>query len=118
MTDHVARKGDNATSLFERTVTEADLSELKRSRESADQRYNESLSELDAAIQSLPDFPHPPPVPDESQVTPLNQRWEILRAAPSLPGGWRGRIARLAWGIAAPVFESQQAFNAALVDHI
>ena len=108
----------NGGAGFQRTIGEADLAELKRNREEADRRYNESLSELDAAIQLLPDFPHPPPAPDESQVSPLNERWEIMRAAAPLPGGWRGRIARLAWAIAAPVFESQQAFNAVLVDHI
>lgn len=116
--DPSTRLKPGPTAQFQRTITETDLAELKRNREAADRRYNESLSELDAAIQQLPDFPHPPPPPDEAQVTPLNQRWEILRAAPTLPDGWRGRIARIAWALAAPVFESQQAFNAALVEHV
>jgi O-antigen chain-terminating methyltransferase len=101
-----------------RTVSEADLSRLKQDRHEADRRYNEALTALDAAIQALPALPKRPPVPDETQVTPLNQRWEITRALAPVPGGWRGRLARLALAIVQPALEQQQAFNSALVDHI
>ena len=80
-----------------RTVSEADLARLKQERHEADRRYNEALTALDAAIQALPALPARPASPDEAQVTPLNERWAITQAMPPLPGGWRGRLARLAW---------------------
>src|SRR5688572_6800786 len=102
----------------QRSVSEDDLARLKREREDADQRYNAALTALDAAIQALPDFPHPPPGSDETQVTPLNTRWNILAAAPAFPAGWRGRVATFVWNLVEPALASQQAFNSALVDHI
>lgn len=101
-----------------RTVTEADLTRLKHERHQADRRYNEALTALDAAILSLPPLPARPPAPDEGQVPPLNERWEITRALPAMPGGWRGRLAGLAVGLIRPALDQQQAFNAAVVDHI
>lgn len=101
-----------------RTVSEADLARLKSEREDADRRYNDALTALDAAIRGLPDVPHPPPPPDETQVTPLNQRWDILTSRPAFPDGLRGRLARFVWGLVEPLLASQQAFNAALVDHV
>jgi hypothetical protein len=94
-----------------------DLAALKAEREAADREYNEALTRLDRAIQQLPaDFPHPPPVPDEHQVTPLNSLWKIV--APRAPGGWRSRFVSPVLRVVAPLFEKQQAFNAAVVDHI
>ena len=101
-----------------RSVSEEDLARLKRDREEADRRYNAALTELDAAIRAFPDLPHPPPPPDETQITPLNARWEILKASPPLAGGVRGRLARFIWHLVEPVLTVQQAFNSALVDHI
>ena len=101
-----------------RTVSEADLARLKQERHEADRRYNEALTALDAAIQALPALPARPASPDEAQVTPLNERWAITQAMPPLPGGWRGRLARLALAVIQPALDQQQAFNAALVDHI
>jgi SAM-dependent methyltransferase/uncharacterized protein YoxC len=102
----------------ERTILEEDLARLRRQRENSDSRYDESLTVLDQALWSPPDYPHPPPLPDETQVTPLNTRWEILRARPAMPGGWRGRLARVVWAMVEPLFAQQQAFNSALVDHM
>ena len=63
--------------------------------------------------------PHPPPPPDETQITPLNERWRILPEAPPVAGNWLQRkVAGLAWRVVAPALERQQAFNAALVDHV
>jgi hypothetical protein len=94
-----------------------DLAALKAEREAADREYNEALTRLDRAIQQLPaDFPHPPPVPDEHQVTPLNTLWKIV--APRAPGGWRSRFVSPVLRVVAPLFERQQAFNSAVVDHI
>ena len=93
-----------------------DLDRLKAERDAADRAYNEALTRLDRAIQQLPaDFPHPPPVPDEHQITPLNTLWQI-DAAP--PPGIRGRLALLIQRAVAPLFAQQQAFNSAVVDHL
>jgi SAM-dependent methyltransferase len=101
-----------------RTVSEADLQRLKAARHDADQRYNEALTALDEAVQQLPELPHPPPPPDEHQVTPLNERWQITGSLPPAPGGWRGKIAGVALSFVRPLAEAQEAFNAALVDHV
>ena len=96
---------------------EDDLERLRAEREAADRAYNESLTRLDRAIQQLPtDFPHPPPSPDEHQITPLNTLWKIER--PPARGGLRGRFADAVRRIVAPLFEQQQAFNSAVVDHV
>ena len=94
-----------------------DLEALKEERAAADRAYNDALTRLDRAIQQLPaDFPQPPPVPDEHQVTPLNTLWKI-DVAPA-PGGLAAPLVSAIRRIVAPLFEQQQAFNAALVDHI
>ncbi len=102
----------------ERTVSEEDLARLKRAREEAQSQYNALLTTLDAGVNRLQDLPHPPPAPDETQVTPLNTRWEILAARRAFPAGWRGRFARLVWAVVEPALATQQAFNSALVDHV
>lgn len=101
-----------------RTITEADLERLKKQREDADSRYDEALTRLDVALFGVPELPHAPPAPDEAQVTPINTRWEILRARPALSGGVRGRLARFVWGLLEPALAEQQAFNALVVDHV
>jgi hypothetical protein len=93
-----------------------DLPALKAERSAADREYNDALTRLDEAIQQLPSrFPHPPPVPDEHQITPLNTLWKI-----DLPpaAGWRGRLVAAIRRAVAPLFEQQQAFNSAVVDHL
>ncbi len=95
----------------------ADLQRLKAERDAAARAYNEALTRLDRAIQQLPaDFPHPPPGPDEHQVTPLNTLWKI--DAPSAGEGLRRRFIAAIRQVVAPMFEQQQAFNSAVVDHI
>jgi len=92
---------------------------LARTRAEADARYNQALSAVDAALLAVREAPHPPPPPDETQVTPLNERWRIVPEAPPIAGNWLQRkIAGLAWRVVAPALERQQAFNAALVDHV
>src|SRR4051812_16021675 len=94
-----------------------DLAALKAERDAADREYNEALTRLDRAIQQLPaEFPHPPPVPDEHQVTPLNTLWKIDAPAPASRWrrGWLMGVRRAV----APLFEQQQAFNSAVVDHV
>jgi len=94
-----------------------DLAALKAERDAADRAYNEALTRLDRAIQQLPhSFPHPPPAPDEHQITPLNTLWKIDLGR--VPAGMRGRIASAVRRMVAPLFEQQQAFNSAVVDHV
>ena len=81
-----------------------DLEALKEERAAADRAYNEALTRLDRAIQQLPaDFPQPPPVPDEHQVTPLNTLWQI--GAPQPPAGWGGPLVRAIRRMVAPLFD-------------
>jgi SAM-dependent methyltransferase len=100
-----------------RSVTAEDLARLKAEREAADARYNAALTAVDQALVRVPPLPHPPPGPDEHQITPLNESWEILREAPR-PNGWRGRLAGAIWRVIEPVASAQQRFNAVLVDHV
>jgi hypothetical protein len=94
-----------------------DLAALAAERAAADREYNEALTRLDRAIQRLPaDFPHPPPVPDERQITPLNTLWKIDAPPPS--GGLARKFVVAVRRAVAPLFEQQQAFNSAVVDHL
>lgn len=94
-----------------------DLEGLKAERDAADRAYNDALTRLDAAIQQLPaDFPHPPPGPDEHQITPLNTLWKL--DLPAADGGLKGQFATAIRRVIAPLIEQQQAFNSAVVDHI
>jgi len=94
-----------------------DLAALKAERAAADREYNDALTRLDRAIQQLPrNFPHPPPGSDEQQITPLNTLWKI-DVAPA-GGGLAAPLVSAIRRIVAPLFEQQQAFNAAVVDHI
>lgn len=96
----------------------ARLARLAREREEADRFYNDALTALDAAVQRLRELPHPPPAYDEHQITPLNERWELLSLKPVEGGGWLRRLRIHMWAMVAPLFERQQAFNSALVDHL
>jgi hypothetical protein len=94
-----------------------DLAALKAERAAADREYNDALTRLDRAIQQLPrNFPHPPPGSDEQQITPLNTLWKI--DPPPAGSGVRGRFISAVRRAVAPLFEQQQAFNSAVVDHL
>jgi 2-polyprenyl-3-methyl-5-hydroxy-6-metoxy-1,4-benzoquinol methylase len=95
-----------------------EFARLKRERDEADRHYNEALTKLDTAIQKPRDLPHPPPPYDEFQITPLNERWELLSLKPDEGRGWLRRFRTHAWAMVAPLFERQQTFNSALVDHV
>ena len=95
-----------------------ELARLQQERDEADRRYNEALTNLDAVVQKPRESPHPPPPYDEFQITPLNERWELLSLKPDEGRGWLRRFRTHAWAMVAPLFERQQAFNSALVDHV
>ena len=95
-----------------------EIARLKRERDEADRLYNEALTSLDAAIQKPRDLPHQPPLYDDFQVSPLNERWELLSLKPDEGRGWLRRLRAHAWAMVAPLFERQQAFNSTLVDHV
>ena len=104
--------------MFNHTLTETDFARLKQEREDADRAYNDALTALDGAVQRLREMPHPPPPYDEHQITPLNERWDLLQVRSATQPGWRGRLRSLIWQAVAPLFERQQQFNASMVDHI
>jgi hypothetical protein len=94
-----------------------DLEGLKAERAAADRTYNDALTRLDGAIQAFPQkFPVSPPGLDAHQIPSLNTRWKL--AAPAPEPGIRGRFAAAVRRIVAPLFEQQEAFNGALVDHL
>jgi hypothetical protein len=93
-----------------------DPARLRAERDAADRAYNDALTRLDRAIQQLPkDFPHPPSAPDPHQISPLNTLWKIDAPAER---GLRRKFAAAVRRAVAPLFEQQQAFNSAVVDHI
>ena len=102
---------------FIRTIDKEQLARLKDARQEADAAYNAALSALDAALPASSDLPHPPSPPDETQVTTLNERFAIVGPT-QRPGGLKGLLLRPVWGLIAPVLARQEAFNAALVDHV
>src|SRR5437868_5052559 len=94
------------------------LARLRREREGADRLYNEALTRLDHAVRRLREMPPAPPPYDESQIAPPNEGWALLQPVPAT-GGWLKRLrARIVLGAVAPFLARQEAFNAAVVDHV
>ena len=94
------------------------LRRLREERDEADRRYNDALTALDRALAPAPRLPDAPPGYDESQITPLNEAWNILAASPPGGGGLAGRLRGLVWRTVAPYLQQQLAFNSRLVDHL
>ena len=95
------------------------LKRLRDERQEADRLYNSALTALDEAVQGLPPLPNAPLPYDEHQITLLNARWNVLPPEPAGgPKGLRGRILSPVWRIVGPLFQRQQDFNSAVVDHI
>jgi SAM-dependent methyltransferase len=103
--------------MMEHEALESRLARLAREREAADRAYNEALTAVDRGMVRDSALPAPPPVYDESQITPLNQSVAAPSVLPPI-GGLRGRLARLIWRAVAPAFEKQSAINSLLVDHL
>jgi len=98
---------------------EDDIERRRVERKAADRAYNDALTALDRAVPRVTDLPHPPVEYDESQLPLLNERWRVATADPAAGlTGWRRRVAMAIWRVAGPAFDRQQAFNAALVDHL
>src|SRR5262245_11519460 len=93
------------------------VARLRNERDYTDRVYNDALTALDHAIQRLRELPDAPPRYDEHQLAALNERWQLLTLKPPSGRRWTHRLRALVWGMVAPIFERQQDFNAALVDH-
>ena len=93
------------------------LRRLRDERDEADRRYNDALTALDQALGPAPRLPDAPAAYDESQITPLNDAWNIL-ATPPPGGGLTGRLRALIWRTIAPYLQQQLTFNSRLVDHL
>ncbi len=82
------------------------LNRLLAERRDAHRRYNEALTELDRAIQAIPDFPKSPVSYDETLLPRINDTWAIVtKDDPPRPEAYRS------------LFEKLMAFNAAIVEH-
>lgn len=88
-------------------------------RTEAHRRYNEALTAVDRAVQALPTWPDPPPLYDEHKLPAINEAWTIVGdGLPARPAGLHGAMFDGVWAALQPVFEQQQRFNAALVEHL
>ena len=95
------------------------LARLERERLDADRLYNDALTAVDRALQSVPDLPEPPPRYDDSRLADLNAAWDILPdGAPPVGGSLKGRLRQFIWRLVGPSLETQKRFNATLVDHV
>jgi SAM-dependent methyltransferase len=95
------------------------LERFERDRLEADRRYNDALTALDRAIGAPPDLPHPPPAYDVARMGDLNRLWELLPSGPpAMDRSLKGRLRGFIWRLIGPPIETQQQFNAALVDHL
>jgi hypothetical protein len=83
--------------LPKRTVSVEDLDRLKKQRETSDGAYDDWLTAVDRTLYTVPELPHAPPLPDEAQISRINEHWEILRARPATLEGWRGKAEAFVW---------------------
>jgi len=98
---------------------EALLNRLLAERRDAYRRYNEALTLVDRAIQSVPDLPKAPAGYDETLLPTINETWSIYsKETPPRPEGWGTRIFGMIWPALSPVLDKQMAFNAAVVEHL
>ena len=96
---------------------EETLKRLKKERDEADRRYNDALTAVDHALPRQIGLPAAPPAYDESQITPLNEAWNIIAGA-GQARGLKRRLAAPIWRVVAPYFQRQLAFNSRIVDHL
>jgi SAM-dependent methyltransferase len=95
------------------------VARLERERTAADRAYNDALTAVDRAIQTMPPLPNRPAGYDASRLAEANASWDILPSgAPRQDGSWRGRLRAFVWRLVGPPLETQRTFNAAVVDHL
>lgn len=97
-----------------------DLAErLERERLAADRLYNDALTAVDRALSPAPIVPRAPQPADTSRLPDVNRRWNILPGGPPpIDRTLKGRLRGFIWRLIGPPLETQQQFNAALVDHL
>jgi O-antigen chain-terminating methyltransferase len=95
------------------------VARLERERLAADRAYNDALTALDRAIQSVPDLPAPPRLLETSGLQALNRGWNILSSgSPAVDGSLKGRLRAFVWRMVGPPLQAQAAFNSTLVDYL
>lgn len=95
------------------------VARLERERLAADRLYNDALTALNRAIQTIPQLPRTPTAPGGAGLQTLNDRWNILPSgAPAIDGSLKGRLRAFIWRLAGPPLHAQVAFNAVLVEYL
>jgi SAM-dependent methyltransferase len=95
------------------------LARLERERLAADRRYNEALTAVDRALQSVPLLPSQPAPYDASRLRDVNAAVDILPdGPPAFDRSIKGRLRRFVWRLVGPSLETQKRFNAAVTDHL
>lgn len=95
------------------------LARLDRERLDADRRYNDALTALDHALQTVPALPAAPAPYDASRLPDVNVAWQTLpNGTPAFDATWKGRLGRFIWRLVGPTLETQQRFNGAVADHL
>jgi O-antigen chain-terminating methyltransferase len=95
------------------------VARLERERLAADRLYNDALTAVDRAIQSVPALAAMPPVPGTAGLDALNRGWNLLPAGPPpLDGSLKGRLRAFVWRLVGPPLHAQTAFNAVLVEYL
>jgi SAM-dependent methyltransferase len=95
------------------------LARLERERSAADRLYNDALTAVDKAIQTVPTLPAAPSQRDETRLPTINHRWNILPdGIPSFDRTVKGRLRQFVWRLVGPPLVAQRELNAAFVDHL
>jgi SAM-dependent methyltransferase len=95
------------------------VARLERERQDADRLYNEALTLVDRAIQSVPPLPGAARPYEEHALAEANKAWNILpEGPPAIDRSLKGRLRTFIWRMIGPPLETQKHFNAALIDHL
>jgi SAM-dependent methyltransferase len=95
------------------------LARLERERLEADRLYNDALTAVDNAVQQPPSLPAEAGRYDDERLPTVNARWKILPdGAPPADRSLKGRLRAFIWRLVGPPLQTQEQFNAALVEHL